>query len=132
MDANNRQPGGPRWGILAPRGFDTRDAEARAAVRSLVHAPKGAPNAGNAFHRHEGTFAAGQELTQHHPEFLSEKGSFASGEELRLQAHQGTFAEGQAHVDAHPEVLENRGGFAAGQRKVTGVRLDQRGLPSFA
>ena len=63
MDANTRQPGVSRWGSLAPRGFDTRDAEPRAAVRSLVRAVKGAPDAGNAFHRHEGTFAAGQELT---------------------------------------------------------------------
>lgn len=63
MDANTRQPGGSRWEIPAPHGFDTRDAEPRAAVRSLVHAVKGVPDAGNAFHRHEGTFAAGQELT---------------------------------------------------------------------
>jgi hypothetical protein len=109
-----------------------RDGEPRAAVpRSLVHAVKGVPDADKAFHRHEGSFAAGQELTQHHPELMSEKGSFASGEELRLQAHQGIFAEGQDHVDPHPEVLENRGGFAAGQRKLTGIRPDQRGLPSF-
>jgi len=109
-----------------------RDGEPRAAVpRSLVHAVKGVPDADKAFHRHEGSFAAGQELAQHHPELLSEKGSFASGEELRLQAHQGTFAEGQEQADPHPEVLENRGGFAAGQRKLTGIRPDQQGLPSF-
>lgn len=132
MDANSRQAGGSRRGSLATHGVDTHDPERRAAVRSLVHAVQGDPDAGNAFHRHEGTFAAGQELTEHHPEFLSEKGSFASGTALRLRAHQGTFAEGQGHVDPHPEVLENRGGFAAGQRKVTGIRFDQRGLSSYA
>jgi hypothetical protein len=133
MDADTREPGGHRWGILAPRASDGRDGESRAAVpRSLVHAVKGVPGADTAFHRHEGSFAAGQDLTQHHPELLSGKGSFASGEELRLQAHQGTFAEGQDQADPHPEVLENRGGFAAGQRKLTGIRPDQRGLPSLA
>jgi hypothetical protein len=83
-------------------------------------------------HRHEGSFAAGQALIEHHAEFLSEKGSFASGEALRLQAHQGTFAEGQEHADPHPEVLENRGGFAAGQRWFSGIRHDNQGLPSFS
>jgi hypothetical protein len=132
MDASTRQPGGHRWEVLAPRASDMRD-EARAAVpRSLVHAVKGLPDADTAFHRHEGSFAAGQELTQHHPEVMSEKGSFASGEGLRLQAHQGTFAEGQEQVDPHPEVLENRAGFAAGQRTLTGIYAGQRGLPSFS
>jgi hypothetical protein len=124
MDASTPQPGGNRSEVLAPRASDMRDEETRAAVRrSLVPA---------VMHRHEGSFAAGQELTQHHPELMSEKGSFASGEELRLQAHQGTFAEGQELVDPHPEVLENRAGFAAGQRTLTGIYAGQRGLPSFS
>ena len=133
MDPSTRQPGGNRSEVLAPRASHMRDEETRAAVRrSLVPAVKGVPDADTAFHRHEGSFAAGQELTQHHPELMSEKGSFASGEALRLQAHQGTFAEGQEQVDPHPEVLENRAGFAAGQRTLTGIYAGQRGLPSFS
>jgi hypothetical protein len=132
MYPSTRQPGGNRSEVLAPRASDRRD-EARTAVRrSPVPAVKGVPDADTAFHRHEGSFAAGQELTQHHPELMSEKGSFASGEALRLQAHQGTFAEGQEQVDPHPEVLENRAGFAAGQRTLTGIYAGQRGLPSFS
>jgi hypothetical protein len=133
MEANTRQPGGYRWAVLAPRASDIRDEEPRGAVPwNLGHAVEGVPGTDAAFHRHEGSFAAGQEVAEHHPELLSERGSFASGEELRLQAHQGTFAEGQEQADPHPEVLENRGGFAAGQRKLTGIRAGQRGLPSFS
>jgi hypothetical protein len=83
-------------------------------------------------HRHEGSFAAGQEVSQHHPEVLSAKGNFAAGETLRIQAHQGTYAEGQEHADPHPEVLENRGGFAAGQRRYAGIRHREQRLPSFS
>ena len=81
-------------------------------------------------HRHEGSFAAGQAVMEHHPELLSGKGSFASGTTLRVQAHQGTFGEGQERADPHPEVLENRGGFAAGQR--TAVRDGRRAALSFS
>ena len=63
MDASTRQPGGNRSEVLAPRAYLTslRDEETRAAVRrSLVPAVKGVPDADTAFHRHEGSFAAGQ------------------------------------------------------------------------
>ena len=83
-------------------------------------------------HRHEGSFAVGQATMEHHPELLSEKGTFATGEARRVQAHQGTFAEGQERVDPHPEVLENRGGFAAGQRRLAGTRDRRIGVPSFS
>jgi hypothetical protein len=83
-------------------------------------------------HRHEGSFAAGQELIEHHPEQPGAKGDFATGEELRQHTHQGTFAEGQERADPHPELLENRGGFAAGQRKLTGIRPGYEQIPSFA
>jgi hypothetical protein len=82
-------------------------------------------------HRHEGSYAAGQELIEHHPEQPRAKGDFATGEELRQPTHQGTFAEGQEQADPHPELLENRGGFAAGQRKLTGIGPDHRQIPSF-
>lgn len=82
--------------------------------------------------RHEGTFAAGQTQVEHHPERLSEKGSFASGATLRVQVHQGTFGEGQERTDPHPEVLEKRGGFAAGQRTLTGARTELRTALSFS
>jgi hypothetical protein len=58
-------------------------------------------------HRHEGTFAEGQEVTEHHPE-ASTHGDFAEGEE-ELGAdvdpehvHRGGFAEGQDR-GRHPE-----------------------------
>ncbi|MGH9206278.1 MAG: hypothetical protein ACRD1G_06940 [Acidimicrobiales bacterium] len=75
-------------------------------------------------HRHEGSFAAGQALMEHHPEFPTDKGSFATGEARRIQTHQGTYAEGQERADPHPEVLENRGGFAAGQRTPPAPEID--------
>jgi hypothetical protein len=86
----------------------------------------------HAAHRHEGNFAVGQELTEHHAELLAEKGNFASGVAVRLEDHQGTFAEGQEHMDPHPEVLEHRGGFAAGQRKAADFRQRPGGFPSFS
>jgi hypothetical protein len=85
----------------------------------------------DAAHKHEGSFAAGQELIEHHPERPGEKADFAAGEELQEHTHQSTFAEGQEQADPHPELLENRGGFAAGQRKLTGIRPGKQGLPSF-
>jgi len=75
-------------------------------------------------HKHEGTFAAGQEITEHHPERPGARGHFASGMELLRYMHQGTFAEGQEQADPHPELIENRLGFAAGQRKI-------KFIPSF-
>jgi len=90
------------------------------------------PYGDRAPHRHEGSFAAGQELIEHHPEQLGAKGDFATGEELRQHIHQGTFAEGQERADPHPELLENRGGFAAGQRKLTGIRPGQEQISYFA
>ena len=82
--------------------------------------------------RHEGSFAVGQAMMEHHPELLREKGGFASGQAPCVQSHQGTFAEGQEGVDPHPEVLENRGGFAAGQRRLAGTRDRRRGATSFS
>ena len=75
-------------------------------------------------HKHEGTFAAGQEINEHHPERAGEKGDFASRMQLQRYTHQGTYAEGQEDADPHPEVIENRLGFAAGQRTI-------RFTPSF-
>lgn len=72
-------------------------------------------------HKHEGTFAAGQEITEHHPERIGERGDFASGMELLQYRRQGTFAEGQERSDPHPELIETRLGFAAGQRTITFV-----------
>ena len=83
-------------------------------------------------HRNERSFAVGQAMMEHHPELLSEKGSFASGQAQRVQPHQGTFAEGQEGADPHPEVLENRGGFAADQRRLAGTRDRRRGATSFS
>lgn len=70
-------------------------------------------------HKHEGTFAEGQQRTEHHPERAGARGGFATGLEMLPNIHQGTFAEGQEHADPHPEVIENRLGFAAGQRTIT-------------
>jgi hypothetical protein len=89
------------------------------------------PYGDHAHHRHEGSFAAGQELIEHHPERPGAKGDFATGEELQQHSHQGTFGEGQEQADPHPELLENTGGFAAGQRELTGIRPGNHGLPSF-
>ena len=75
-------------------------------------------------HKHEGTYAAGQEITGHHPERAGKRGDFASSMGLLRDTHQGTFAEGQERVDPHPELIENRLGFAAGQRTI-------RFIPSF-
>jgi hypothetical protein len=110
-------------------GITEQDAGARGSL-SQVTGDLGWED--HAAHRHEGNFAVGQELTEHHAELLDQKGSFASGVALKLQAHQGTFAEGQEHEDPHPEVLENRGGFAAGQRKDARLRQGRGSLPSFA
>lgn len=133
MDANTRQSGGHPWEIMGSRASDWRDGEPRVTTsRSPAHAVERVPGVDAAVRRHEGSFAAGQELTEHHPELLREKGNFASGEELRVQAHQGTFAAGQERADPHPEVLENRGGFAAGQRRLTDIRGGQRSVPSFS
>jgi hypothetical protein len=89
--------------------------------RSLGQESEGVPGADNAAHKHEGSFGAGQELIEHHPERRGEKGDFAAGEELQQHTHQGSFAEGQEQADPHPELLENRGGFAAGQRREVGA-----------
>ena len=69
-------------------------------------------------HPHEGSFAAGQALGEHHPERLGERGSFAMGQAQSKHHHQGNFAEGQQAADLNPQRLEFRGDFAAGQRSV--------------
>jgi hypothetical protein len=69
-------------------------------------------------HRHEGTFAEGQETVEHHPE-EAPKSRFARGQREKPGPehwHEGEFAEGQETVDHHPEV--DRGGdFAEGQER---------------
>jgi hypothetical protein len=75
-------------------------------------------------HKHEGTFAVGQEISEHHPELAGERGDFASGMERVRYVRHGTFAAGQEHADPHPELIENRLGFAAGQRTI-------RFIPSY-
>jgi hypothetical protein len=56
-------------------------------------------------HRHEGTFAEGQEGEEHHPE-AGTHGDFAEGQEEDTpdheHAHRGGFAEGQDR-GRHPE-----------------------------
>jgi hypothetical protein len=127
MDANTRQLGGQSSGAMASRASKRRDDEPRPMSRSLGQESEGVPGADNAAHKHEGSFGAGQELIEHHPERRGEKGDFAAGEELEQHTHQGSFAEGQEQADPHPELLENRGGFAAGQRREVGAstREDQ-------
>jgi hypothetical protein len=66
-------------------------------------------------HTHTGSFATGQEETEHHPERQDEEGDFAEGEEAHKPTHQGSFAEGQEVDDPHPELPENKGDFAEGQ-----------------
>jgi hypothetical protein len=110
-------------------GSTEQDAGARGPL-SQVYGDLGCED--HAAHRHEGNFAVGQELAEHHAELLAEKGNFASGVAVRLEDHQGTFAEGQEHMDPHPEVLEHRGGFAAGQRKAADFRQRPGGFPSFS
>jgi hypothetical protein len=64
---------------------------------------------------HEGSFATGQEETEHHPE-TSPPGEFAEGQEHREHVHEGTFAEGQEDEEHHPEGGRH-GDFAEGQEK---------------
>ncbi len=52
-------------------------------------------------HEHEGSFAEGDEETEHHPE--DEKRDFAEGvEEEREHRHEGSFAEGRRGRRAPP------------------------------
>ncbi len=67
-------------------------------------------------HQHEGTFATGEERTEHHPE-REDRGSFARGEAKDEEhRHEGTFAEGQEREEHHPEG-ERHGDFAEGQEE---------------
>jgi hypothetical protein len=66
---------------------------------------------------HEGSFATGQETTEHHPEREEEEGDFATGEERAKPTHEGSFAEGQETGDHHPENPANRGDFAEGEEE---------------
>ncbi|HVC40693.1 MAG TPA: hypothetical protein VND54_01815 [Candidatus Saccharimonadales bacterium] len=78
---------------------------------------EGVPGAGDHEHGHQGSFATGQEETEHHPERAAEEGDFATGEEHAKPAHEGSFAEGQEDVEHHPELPENKGDFAEGQEE---------------
>jgi hypothetical protein len=66
-------------------------------------------------HGHQGSFATGQEVTEHHPEREEEEGDFATGEELAKDTHEGSFAEGQETTEHHPEL--RKGDFAEGQEE---------------
>jgi hypothetical protein len=59
------------------------------------HEPEGVPGADEDEHTHEGSFASGQETTEHHPERPDEQEDFAEGVEEQKHTHQGSFAEGQ-------------------------------------
>ena len=77
--------------------------------------PDGVPEDANE-HGHQGSFATGQETTEHHPELETEEGDFATGEELAKPLHEGSFAEGQEKVEHHPED-STHGDFAEGQEE---------------
>ncbi len=79
--------------------------------------PDVVPEADDHEHGHQGSFATGQETTEHHPELEVEEGDFATGEELVKPSHEGSFAEGQEAVDHHPELPDNKGDFAEGQEE---------------
>lgn len=63
-------------------------------------------------HEHEGSFAEGQEETEHHPEREAHS-DFAGEGEGSQHRHEGSFAEGEEETEHHPE-SEHRGTFAEG------------------
>ena len=65
-------------------------------------------------HRHEGSFAEGQELEEQHPEDAHQHGDFAVGEEREEHHHEGDFAEGQETEEHHGED-ETHGRFSRGE-----------------
>lgn len=76
MDTNDRPLGGRGSRVIASGAPAPRDEKTQAIeFRSL-----GILGADDAAHRHEGSFAVGQEMLEHHPERLGEKGDFAAGE----------------------------------------------------
>jgi hypothetical protein len=77
--------------------------------------PEGVPAADDHEHGHQGSFATGQEETEHHPEREEEEGDFATGEEKARDTHEGSFAEGQEATEHHPEL--HKGDFAEGQEE---------------
>jgi hypothetical protein len=66
-------------------------------------------------HEHEGSFAEGQERSEHHPE-REPHGDFASEEDRPEHRHEGSFAEGQETQEHHPEGGPH-GDFAEGQEE---------------
>ena len=64
---------------------------------------------------HQGTFAEGQAVEEHHPEDEPD-GEFARGQQRRKHEHESDFAEGQAETERHPET-EKPGDFAEGLRQ---------------
>ena len=74
-------------------------------------------------HRHEGTFAEGQEQREHHPEDAHEHGDFAEGEELEEHHHEGSFAEGQERREHHAED-DPHGRFSRGEEAGTTTESD--------
>ena len=78
---------------------------------------EGVPAADEHEHGHQGSFATGEETTEHHPEREEEEGDFATGEEAAKPVHEGSFAEGQEETDHHPERPDNKGDFAEGQEE---------------
>jgi hypothetical protein len=79
--------------------------------------PEGVPAAGEDEHTHEGTFATGQEETEHHPENPEESEDFAEGQEEHKHAHEGSFAEGEETPELHPERPGTKRDFAEGQEE---------------
>jgi hypothetical protein len=99
-------------------GTDERP-ECRKAEKEVTMADEGpapaAPASPEDEHGHQGSFATGQETTEHHAEREEEEGDFATGEEGTEPRHQGSFAEGQEATEHHPEDPANKGDFAEGQ-----------------
>lgn len=103
--------GGRRVYELIPIQTDQSVYRASPLVRSSSGPVETDLDANIPTYKHEGSFAVGQALVEHHPERLGEKGDFASGVELQRDSHQGTFAEGQEQADPHPELLEKQRRF---------------------
>ena len=106
MDASNRQlgshrsvaqrsrplnPGAPGPRAVAFGPCNTGNDEPGAMVPwGPGHVRDGAPAMAAAGHRHEGSFASGQETTEQHPERPAEKGDFAAGQRDEVHILPGT------------------------------------------
>ena len=94
---------------MAGQGHDHPDSEPAAK-------PEGDAAATEDEHTHEGSFATGQEETEHHPERSAERDDFAEGQEGHKHTHEGSFAEGQ---EDHTHTHTHEGSFADGQEERT-------------